>query len=660
MRKSTFLSVVLLFIAGTLSAFADGRLQSTKAGSYGGDGPFKATATSSEFEIILDSAKLPDLTPGMKIKSVTFRGANDIANLKYTFTGYIGSTKSEAKYGEDLQPLAKPADAVDIESTTITLPEEGDVEAWSNFDNTATDLVTIPVSYTYNGGNIVLRLNTTADASNAATSSSPKFTVSSSWSTTNCLLKYTASGYATDWSRASYQPVVYLNIDGDVVLQPRTLTGKVTNYTTSEPIADVKVEITNVNDSTGANTLTVTTDAEGNYTATLDAGVYSVLAVKDGYKADEDSWTNAAPQADVTLGSATLDLTMRKIYNITIYADSDNTDSINAADRNPANITLKRSFKAGEWTTLCLPFQLSNDIIKESFGEGTEVVSLDDVQILKDSTYLVVGKQDLYYDYSTGYVEGQYNTQYGNTPFLIKSAKNLDEVKFNDVLVNAPSSWGMGKSVYDRKGWTHSIRMEGTYAPKTTGDNEYALVDTAFVRPSEIKATMAYIKPDIITEMILQIDDHIYGDTAIHNQTTDTTVVVKKEVQITGVVYIEGGENAPGATVTAVSTDDPTLVVTTKADEEGTYSFKLLEGEYDVTASLDGYLPDTKHITVTDTPGLYYFVLKPDPSTGISSIKNSIPDNAPVYNLNGIKVQNGINGLKKGVYIINHHKFVVK
>lgn len=652
MRKTTYLLFAFLFlISGTLSAFADGRLQSAKAGNNGGDGPFYARGSESEFEIILDSTKIPDLVPGMKIKSVTFRGANDINNLKYTFSGYLGSTKSEAQYGEDLKPLAKPADAVDIQSTPITLAMEGDVEAYSGFNNTAVDLITLPVNYTYQGGNLVLHIATTGDAANQATSSSPKFTVTSSWNVKNCLIKYTASGYAVDWSRASNEPVVFLDIDGDVTSQPRTLTGKVTLYNSDPEVAlsDVNVVITNANDTTIKQT--VVTDADGKYTATLAAGIYNVLAVKDGYKADVDDWTYETPQADLTLGSTTLNLTMRKFYTLTLDPDSDNTAVISAAASSPANVTLNRSFSPNEFTTIVLPFQLNDKKIKEAFGDSTIVVGFSQFEILKDSTYLLTAHRDLNYDSTY--------TMYGNTPYVIKVGKKLDKVEFKDVNVQGLGWFGMGSSIYG-KNWSNSVRMEGTYAPKETGANEYVLADTIFTRPATVKATMATFAPDINTTMIFDFEDHVYGDTAIHNQTKDTTVVEKKTYQLTGVVYLEGGDNAANATVTAVSTEDPSIVVATTADDEGTYSLDLVEGEYDVTASKDGYKSDTQHINI-DSPAIQYFILKPDEATGISGIKSNATDvNSPVYTLDGVKIQNGVQGLKKGIYIINHRKFVVK
>jgi hypothetical protein len=47
------------------------------------------------------------------------------------------------------------------------------------------------------------------------------------------------------------------------------------------------------------------------------------------------------------------------------------------------------------------------------------------------------------------------------------------------------------------------------------------------------------------------------------------------------------------------------------------------------------------------------------PSTGIEAIKNvkTFNENAPIFNLNGVRVQNAA---QKGIYIQNGKKFVVK
>lgn len=60
------------------------------------------------------------------------------------------------------------------------------------------------------------------------------------------------------------------------------------------------------------------------------------------------------------------------------------------------DVTLKRTFYAGEWNTLCLPFPLSASQIAETWGEGTklaEFVSKSDTKAIFDYCYEIeVGK----------------------------------------------------------------------------------------------------------------------------------------------------------------------------------------------------------------------------------------------------------------------------
>lgn len=54
-------------------------------------------------------------------------------------------------------------------------------------------------------------------------------------------------------------------------------------------------------------------------------------------------------------------------------------DVIESNQDKTVNLKLKRALKAGSWNTICLPFSLSEDEVKNVFGEGTRIEKLSDV-----------------------------------------------------------------------------------------------------------------------------------------------------------------------------------------------------------------------------------------------------------------------------------------
>ena len=88
------------------------------------------------------------------------------------------------------------------------------------------------------------------------------------------------------------------------------------------------------------------------------------------------------------------------------------------------DVILKRNFVMdGDWNTICLPFALDADQVKEVFGEGTTLVKL------KESTLLSATEIDL--------VFAPEAAMEASTPYLIKPAQNVDAgVALEGVVIN--------------------------------------------------------------------------------------------------------------------------------------------------------------------------------------------------------------------------------
>ena len=115
--------------------------------------------------------------------------------------------------------------------------------------------------------------------------------------------------------------------------------------------------------------------------------------------------TNADPRTMVAFNDEDVDLS--HLNNGSVY-----------------DVILKRNFVMdGDWNTICLPFALDADQVKEVFGEGTTLVKL------KESTLLSATEIDLVFAPETA--------MEASTPYLIKPAQNVDAgVALEGVVIN--------------------------------------------------------------------------------------------------------------------------------------------------------------------------------------------------------------------------------
>ena len=81
--------------------------------------------------------------------------------------------------------------------------------------------------------------------------------------------------------------------------------------------------------------------------------------------------------ADYDLNQFTFKVTI--VDNITIL-DENSTTAPTAAD--DVNVLVKRSVKAGNWGTICLPFAMTEDQVKAAFGDGAKLADFDGTELV--------------------------------------------------------------------------------------------------------------------------------------------------------------------------------------------------------------------------------------------------------------------------------------
>ncbi len=103
-----------------------------------------------------------------------------------------------------------------------------------------------------------------------------------------------------------------------------------------------------------------------------------------------------------------------------IVLDENSTEDI-AATSGPVNVTVKRTLKAGQWSTICLPFDMTEEQVYAAFGDDVQLQEFDsydaEYDVDDNVTRILVHFVDA--DLSEGF--------YGNYPYMIKVPEDIAE-----------------------------------------------------------------------------------------------------------------------------------------------------------------------------------------------------------------------------------------
>ena len=240
-------------------------------------GPVCFYYKKSESQNIYTPAELNGLTPGSKINSITVKGYNTNQGNPAPFNVKVWMTHTnEASFentGTPDSPVFTPHS-----TDTMTCVYEGVIEATkvgSSLDRAEVFTINLAEPFVYQGGNLEFCFS--SEGNSYASTNFEMATCSADQSIT----RYTDSGEITEKSFGRPAtgfniPILYLGVEAE----PRTISGKVTDAASSEPIADIEVKAVN-----GDVVYSATTDAEGNYSMPIiqDRLAYTVSVVLPGY-----------------------------------------------------------------------------------------------------------------------------------------------------------------------------------------------------------------------------------------------------------------------------------------------------------------------------------------------------------------------------------------
>lgn len=117
--------------------------------------------------------------------------------------------------------------------------------------------------------------------------------------------------------------------------------------------------------------------------------------------------------------SGTLALSDTIAYNPTDLKPADDVNSIPMYE----TITLDRSFTANKWNTICLPFTMTEREVENVFGNGTELIILDRVNVDEGHAQIFMTYHEIQ-NILAGY------------PYLIKPTQNVDHIEVHNKAID--------------------------------------------------------------------------------------------------------------------------------------------------------------------------------------------------------------------------------
>lgn len=137
-----------------------------------------------------------------------------------------------------------------------------------------------------------------------------------------------------------------------------------------------------------------------------------------GIKKNEELWADWALIADWKL---------RYMGNggTAVVLDEDSTIAPNASNGS-VDVRIKRTIKADEWSTICLPFAMTEEQVKESFGSDTQLANFIGVETQTDTYENVTG---LIVKFATA------TSIEANHPYIIKVSEDMSEFTIHDATI---------------------------------------------------------------------------------------------------------------------------------------------------------------------------------------------------------------------------------
>lgn len=109
-------------------------------------------------------------------------------------------------------------------------------------------------------------------------------------------------------------------------------------------------------------------------------------------------------------------VTVTEASDYDVVLDETSTTAPDDSD-GEVNMLVKRTIKANEWSTICLPFNLTEEQFYQIFGDDVQLAEFIDYEVNEDATAITVNFADA--DLSDGFL--------GNYPYIIKTSQDITD-----------------------------------------------------------------------------------------------------------------------------------------------------------------------------------------------------------------------------------------
>lgn len=284
--------------------------------------------------------------------------------------------------------------------------------------------------------------------------------------------------------------------------------------------------------------------------------------------AGEIAIATAEIEADASLALGTYDVTIsnfeflgysggaedKKIADVTfkvIVTDrmilAENASQAPSAATN-VNVTVKRTIKAGEWSTICLPFAMNKTQAEAAFGSGFVVKQYTSYTATIDENTLIPSAITLNF---TDYVVSALKKMNAGTPYLIKTTKDIESFDVDNVNITTELTDVSGlETNYDLPG-----KFKGVLAKTTIPENGLFISDNKFyysTGKTNIKAFRGWFNLGAVLNVpagapvFINIDGETTGINGVHGLFEDGAFYdlngMKVENPTKKGVYIQNGK----------------------------------------------------------------------------------------------------------------------
>jgi hypothetical protein len=205
-----------------------------------------------------------------------------------------------------------------------------------------------------------------------------------------------------------------------------------------------------------------------------------------------------AKLADADAVKTTISSDVESIITVSDVLVLDENSTVAPPTANNVTVTVRRTINANEWSTICLPFDMTEEQVKTAFGNDVQLAEFSSYDTVKDGdnvTGITINFEDT--DLSDKF--------YANYPYIIKTSSDITEFTLTTNVApdDAVAEYDNGKSGGKRKVYGSFI---GTYKAKTVvPDNSLFLSAGKFwysAGLTKMKAFRAYFTlDDVLTDM---------------------------------------------------------------------------------------------------------------------------------------------------------------